>query len=38
MELDPKFSHAILNRWSQFTGDDPVRSDGRRWSEVSKNE
>lgn len=36
MELDPKFAHAILNRWSKFTGDDPIRqSDNKKWSEVS---
>ena len=37
MELDPKFCHAILNRFYQFTGDEPLRSDNKKWSEI-KNE
>lgn len=35
MELDPKFAHAILNRWHRFTGEDPVRQDGNKWSEIT---
>jgi DNA modification methylase len=32
MELDPKYSDVILQRWTNFTGKDPVRQDGARWS------
>src|SRR4051794_19905273 len=32
MELDPKYSDVILQRWTDFTGKGPVRQDGARWS------
>ncbi len=35
-EMDPKYVHAILNRWAKYTGKDPVREDGVAWSEISK--
>jgi DNA modification methylase len=34
MELDPKYCDLILQRWADFTGKDPVREDGRTWSEM----
>lgn len=36
LELDPKYVHAILNRWSKYTGKDPIREDGMAWSEIVK--
>jgi len=36
MELDTHYSTIILDRWSQFTGKDPVRSDGAPWQSVRK--
>ena len=32
MEIDPKYSHVMLERWANFTGKDPVRQDGSMWS------
>ena len=34
MELDPKYCDVILERWAQFTEKDPIRSDGKKWSEL----
>jgi site-specific DNA-methyltransferase (adenine-specific) len=34
MELDPRYSDVILQRWAEFTGKDPVREDGAKWSEL----
>ena len=34
MELDPRYSDVILQRWADFTGKDPVREDGAKWSEL----
>lgn len=36
MELDPHYCSVILDRWVKFTGKDPVREDGTKWSELSK--
>lgn len=36
IELDPKYVDVILTRWSNFTGKDPVREDGVKWSEIKK--
>ena len=36
MELDPRYSDIILQRWADFTGKDPVREDGAKWSELTK--
>ena len=36
MELDPRYSDVILQRWADFTGKDPVREDGAKWSELKK--
>jgi DNA modification methylase len=33
-ELDPKYCDVILKRWANFTGEDPVREDGAKWSEL----
>lgn len=35
MELDPRFADVGLQRYANYTGDDPVRSDGVKWSEIS---
>jgi len=34
MELDPKYASVILQRWADYTGLDPVREDGVKWSEL----
>ena len=34
MELDPKYCDAILTRFS-LTGKEPIRSDGKKWSEIN---
>jgi DNA modification methylase len=34
MEIDPKYCDVILQRWADFTGKDPVREDGTKWSEL----
>jgi site-specific DNA-methyltransferase (adenine-specific) len=31
-ELEPKYCDVILKRWADFTGEDPVRQDGAKWS------
>ena len=36
MELDPKYCDVILQRWSDFTGKDPVREDGVKWSSLTE--
>jgi DNA modification methylase len=33
-ELDPKYVSVILQRWADYTGQDPVREDGVKWSEI----
>lgn len=35
VELDPLYGDVILTRWAKFTGKDPVRSDGVKWSELN---
>lgn len=35
MELDPLYGDVILTRRAKFTGKDPVREDGMRWSELN---
>jgi DNA modification methylase len=37
MELDPKYVDVILGRWAKFTGKDPVRDDGTKWSTLSSS-
>lgn len=34
MEIDPHYCDVILERWANFTGKDPVREDGVKWSEL----
>jgi DNA modification methylase len=34
MELDPVYCDVILERWSRFSGLDPSREDGKKWSEL----
>jgi len=34
MELDPKYCDVILIRWSKYAEKDPIRSDGKKWSEL----
>jgi len=34
MELDPKYVDVIIKRWCDFTGQDAVRDDGVKWSEL----
>ena len=36
MELDPIYIDVILQRWADFTGKDPVRDDGVKWSELNE--
>lgn len=38
MELDPKYCTMILNRWAKYTGEDPVREDGKKWSEIKNGQ
>lgn len=35
MELSPSYCAVILDRWAKFTGKDPVREDGTKWSELA---
>lgn len=32
MEIDPHYIDVILTRWAKYTGQDPVREDGVKWS------
>ena len=34
MEIAPVYIDVILTRYAEFTGDDPVREDGKKWSEL----
>jgi DNA modification methylase len=36
MELDPKYIDVILSRWAKYTGKDPIRDDGAKWSDINK--
>lgn len=35
-EIDPHYIDVILDRYAKFTGDDPIREDGVKWSELKK--
>lgn len=37
MEIDCHYNDVILERWAQFTGKDPIREDGKTWSQLKKN-
>lgn len=34
MEMDPHYCHVILDRWAQYSEQDPIREDGVLWSKV----
>lgn len=34
MEISPEYCDVILDRWSNLTNKDPIREDGKKWSEV----
>jgi len=34
MEIFPKYCDVILKRWADFTSQEPVRHDGKKWSEL----
>lgn len=34
LEIDPIYCGVILDRWAKFTGKDPIREDGKPWSEI----
>lgn len=34
MEIDPHYCDVILERWAKYSGKDPVREDGVKWSEL----
>lgn len=34
-EIDPHYVDVIVARWAKYTGKDPVREDGVKWSELS---
>lgn len=36
IEFDPGYCDVILTRWSELTGEDPVREDGAKWSSLSE--
>ena len=36
LELDPHYCDVILKRWSEYTGKDPVREDGVKFSELKE--
>lgn len=38
MEIEPLYCDVILDRWAKFTGKDPVREDGVKWSEICQVE
>jgi len=33
-EIEPKYVDVVLNRYKNYTGKDPVREDGKKWSEI----
>ena len=36
-EIDPHYIDVILDRYAKFTGDDPIRTDGVKWSELKSS-
>lgn len=34
--IAPEYCDVILSRWPEFTGKDPIREDGKKWSEAKK--
>ena len=37
IELEPKYIDVILDRYAKFTGDDPIREDSVKWSELKSS-
>jgi len=38
MELDPHYCGVILDRWANYTKEDPIRDDGMTWSELKESQ
>ena len=38
MELDPHYCDVILDRWANYTKEDPIREDGMLWSELKESQ
>lgn len=38
MELDPHYCGVILDRWANYTKEDPIREDGMMWSELKESQ
>jgi len=36
MELEPKYIDVILQRWAEFSGEDPIREDWTPWSSLQE--
>jgi DNA modification methylase len=36
IEISPAYVDVSVQRWADFTGQDPVRHDGVKWSEITK--
>ena len=36
IEINPTYADVILNRYKEFTGEDPTREDGVKWSKINK--
>jgi len=34
IEIEPVFCDVSLRRWAEYSGKDPVREDGKKWSEI----
>ena len=35
MEIFPRYCDVIIKRWADYTGEDPIRQDGKKWSELN---
>ena len=38
MEIDPHYCGVILDRWANYTKEDPIREDGVMWSELKQQQ
>ena len=38
MEIDPHYCDVILDRWANYTKEDPIREDGMMWSELKESQ
>jgi len=36
LEIDPRYMDVILQRWAEFSGEDPIREDGTTWSSLQE--